>query len=141
MPESVSDVLAPCGFYCAVCLDNIVNHCCHGCGCSCGHCAGAAHVDLCDIARCARDKGYETCAECNEMPCTQLILFTHHPFCIHHQATIEILRRVQRVGKEQVLQELREAFADEEKRLRRAFIEEYGGKRAAAFDAWREERE
>jgi hypothetical protein len=137
MPE---DVLAPCGLYCAVCLDSIVNHACHGCGCDCGACAGAWHDEHCEIARCAHGRGYGTCAECDELPCTTLIQFAYHPFCIHHLPVIETLRRVRKVGRERVLAELRAYFADEERRLEWAFIEAHGDRRREAFRAWRERR-
>jgi len=140
MSEPLSDVLAPCGLYCAVCYDNIVNRFCHGCGCDCGHCAGTAHVDMCDIAKCARERGYETCAECDEMPCMELITFTYHPFWIHHRGAIETLRRAKKVGLDRVKLELREAFADEERRLQWAYLEHLAGEHYAAFKAWREER-
>jgi hypothetical protein len=131
------DVLAPCGLYCAVCLDNVVNHVCHGCGCNCGKCAGDAHYNGCEIAQCASSKGFETCAECADLPCTALIHFAYHPFAIHHLQAIEVLRRVQKVGKAQVLEELRTTFADEETRLQWAFIEDYGGRRHREFQQWK----
>jgi len=53
---------APCGLYCGVCGSNLMSHECHGCGCDCGACAGAAHAEGCRIARCAADRGYATCA-------------------------------------------------------------------------------
>ena len=137
MSEPLADILAPCGLYCAVCLDNIVNHECHGCGCSCGQCAGQWHGEHCDIAQCALSRGFEACAECEELPCTKLIFCAYHPFCIHHLPAIEILRRLSRVGKQRVMGELRAAFADEEKRLRWAFIEQYGDHRREAYRAWR----
>jgi hypothetical protein len=131
------DVLAPCGLYCAVCLDNIVNHVCHGCGCACGECAGEAHLQGCEIAQCVSSKGFETCAECDDLPCTDLIHFAYHPFAIHHLQAIEVLRRVRKVGVEQVLAELRATFADEETRLQWAFIEAYGEQRYRAFEQWK----
>ncbi len=131
------NVLAPCGLYCAVCLDNIVNQVCHGCGCTCGRCAGDAHIQGCEIAQCALSKGFETCAECRDMPCIQLIHFAYHPFAIHHLQVIEVLRRVQKVGKDKVLEELRACFAGEETRLQWAFIEEYGGRRCREFQQWK----
>lgn len=137
MPE---DVLAPCGLYCAVCLDNMVNHVCHGCGCTCGDCAGDGHHQNCEISVCASSKGLETCAECDDFPCIELIQFAYHPFAIHHLQAIEILRRVQKVGKEKVLAELRAYFADEQTRLQWAFIEDYGEQRYRAFCQWQESR-
>jgi hypothetical protein len=132
-----NDILAPCGLYCAVCVDNIVNRVCHGCGCTCGTCPGEAHFQGCDIAQCASSKGFETCAECADLPCIALIHFAYHPFAVHHRQAIEVLRRVQKVGKEQVLEELRAYFADEETRLQWAFIEDYGGRRHDAFQQWK----
>ena len=49
---------------------------------------------------------------------------------------IENLRRVQKAGKERVLEELRTYFADEETRLQWAFIEDYGGRRRRAYEQW-----
>jgi hypothetical protein len=66
-----------------------------------------------------------------------LIHFAYHPFAIHHLQAIEVLRRVQKVGVEQVLDELRAFFADEATRLQWAFIEDYGGKRAREFEQWK----
>lgn len=132
------DILAPCGLYCAVCLDNVVNHICHGCGCACGNCAGDYHFSHCEIAQCASSKGFETCAECADLPCIRLIHFAYHPFAIHHLQAIEVLRRVQKVGKEKVLEELRAYFADEEARLQWAFIEDYGGRRHREYQQWKE---
>lgn len=131
------DVLAPCGLFCGICLDNVVNMWCHGCGCDCGSCAGVPHAENCAIAQCATGKGFETCAECDDMPCMDLILFTFHPIAAHHLPSIEVLRRVQRVGKEQVLAELRERFADSESRLRWAWVESTCEERQAAFERWR----
>lgn len=134
MPD---DVLAPCGLYCAVCLENIVQKACHSCGCDCGSCAGKAHFESCSIAQCTAARGYATCAECEEMPCTELIYFAYGPFVIHHLPVIETLRRVRRVGQEKVLAELRAYFAEEDRRLRWAFIEDYGGRRRREYQRWR----
>jgi hypothetical protein len=134
------DVLAPCGLYCGVCLDNIVNEVCHGCGCGCGACAGDYHSHHCDISQCASSRGFETCAECDEMPCTALINFAYHPFAIHHLPVIENLRRLHKVGKERFLEELRTYFAAQETRLQWAFIEDYGGHRRLEFERWSKER-
>jgi hypothetical protein len=41
------------------------------------------------------------------------------------------------VGVEQVLEELRATFADEETRLQWAFIEAYGEQRYRAFEQWK----
>ena len=134
MPQ---DTLAPCGLYCAVCLDNVVNHVCHGCGCACAAYAGQAHRTSCAIALCAVARGLGTCADCPEMPCTALICFAYHPFAIHHLPVIETLRRVRRVGVAQVLSELRAYFADEEARLQWAYAEARGGQREREYQAWK----
>lgn len=132
-----ADLLAPCGLYCGTCLENVVGEGCHGCGCACGTCAGEAHARDCDIAQCAHSQGYDTCAECDDMPCVRLILFAYHPLAIHHLQAIEVLRRVRRVGRERVLRELGDHFADEETRSQWAFIEEYGWRRHSEYERWR----
>jgi hypothetical protein len=131
------DVLAPCGLYCAICVDHVVNKVCHGCGCECGRCAGTAHAENCQIAQCVAKQGFETCAECDELPCTDLILFAYHPLWQHHLPVIEVLRRAQKVGKERLLAELRAALPDEETRMQWAFGEEDGERRRARYAAWR----
>jgi len=136
---TAEDTLAPCGLYCATCVEVLVHKTCHGCGCACGECGGG-RVEGCEIAQCARSKGLDTCAACDDLPCTKLIQFAYHPFAIHHLPVIEILRRVRRVGKEQVLQELRAYFQDEERRLQWAFLEDYSGRRWAAYQAWKESK-
>jgi hypothetical protein len=131
------DVLAPCGLYCAICVDYVVNKVCHGCGCDCGECAGTAHAESCHIAQCAAKQGFETCAECDDLPCTDLILFAYHPLVQHHLPVIEVLRRAQKVGKERLLAELRAALADGETRMQWAFGEEDGERRRARYREWR----
>ncbi len=131
------DIIAPCGLYCSVCLDNLIHHECHGCGCDCGRCAGQAHFKGCSISQCADQKGYETCAECKELPCTNLIQFAYAPCAPHHLPVIETLRRVKKIGKEAALAELQTYFRDEDKKYQWAFLEDLGGRRWKEFQAWK----
>jgi hypothetical protein len=61
----------PCGLYCGRCLD-YVNGVCHGCGCTCGSCAGQWHDEHCAIAQCARSAALLSCAECVDLPCSSI---------------------------------------------------------------------
>ena len=40
---------APCGLYCGVCSEFLLDRTCHGCGCDCGQCAAGPHRRACDI--------------------------------------------------------------------------------------------
>ena len=109
---------APCGLYCAICGSNLATHECHGCGCDCGECAGAAHAAHCHIADCVAGKGYATCAECEEMPCTYLTAFVFDPIWRTHLPVLEHLRRIRRIGVDAWVQEQGAYWADE-RRLKR----------------------
>ena len=109
---------APCGLYCGVCGSNLTSNECHGCGCDCGDCAGAAHAEVCRIARCAADKGYATCAECDEMPCTYLTEFAFDPVWRTHLPVLEHLRRIRRIGADAWVEEQRTYWADERRLTR-----------------------
>lgn len=110
------NLLAPCGLYCGICNDYAAGEC-KGCGsdCTCGKCAACWHHDHCDIAKCAAGKGYKTCAECDDLPCTMLIEFCCDPFWRSHLPVIENLRRMKKIGYEAWLAEQREYWSDPEK--------------------------
>jgi len=43
---------APCGLYCGICSDYVVNKECHGCFCECGECAASYHHNECNLYQC-----------------------------------------------------------------------------------------
>jgi len=94
----------PCGLYCGVCTD-YVGTVCHGCGCACGACAGAAHVEQCLIAACVHERNLESCADCPDLPCTRLIQFANDPIWRTHAPVIEDLRRRRQIGTDAWLAE------------------------------------
>lgn len=107
------DFLAPaCGLFCGICSDYILKEC-HGCGCSCGECAGQWHLDHCLINQCAENRSLESCADCSDLPCTKLIQFTHDPIWTTHSVCIDNLRRRKQIGKEKWVEEQLEYFSDE----------------------------
>lgn len=109
---------APCGLYCGICADNVVKKACHGCSCKCGQCAGDWHSDHCAISKCVSSKQIDSCADCDELPCTRLIQFTHDPIWTTHSVCIDNLRRRLRMGTEKWLEEQEEYFSDDSKRKR-----------------------
>jgi hypothetical protein len=123
---------APCGLYCGVCGD-YVNGECHGCGCRCGRCAGDHHARSCDIAKCAKSKGFQTCAQCEDLPCTRVIQFTCDPVWRTHAACIEDLRRQKRIGVQAWLKEQETYWSDEGNRKRRLALHQECSERAKTF--------
>lgn len=123
---------ARCGLYCGICVDCINNEC-HGCGCDCGKCAGQWHDEHCAIALCVHAKGLESCAQCDELPCTQLIQFTVDPIWRTHLSCIENLHRRRRIGTEAWLREQEAYWQDERRRGRWIRLFEECSRR------WREE--
>ena len=113
MAEEGSVLLAPpCGLYCCICMDYI-NKVCHGCGCTCGACAGQWHDRHCGIAQCARSRKLESCAQCDDLPCTTLIQFTVDPVWRTHAPCIENLRHRKKIGKDAWLAEQAAHWKDE----------------------------
>ena len=111
MPN-VTDFLAPaCGLYCGICSDKI-NGECHGCGCECG-CAGIWHFEHCNIAKCVNSRDLESCADCEELPCTLLIQFTNDPIWTTHSVCIENLRRRKEIGTKKWIEEQQEYWSNE----------------------------
>ena len=111
--------LAPCGLSCGICDDFLMEEC-KGCGaeCACGKCAVCWHHDHGRIVPGVREKGYQTCAECDDLPCTQLIEFAYDPIWHSHLPVIENLRRIRKIGAEAWLAEQAAYWADPERRLR-----------------------
>jgi len=105
---------APCGLYCGSCIDYSLYKHCHGCGCNCGTCAASEHHRRCEIYKCCiGQKKFETCAECKELPCSNLIRFCYSPVWLHHLPVIENLRRQKNIGTAEWLREQKEAWSSE----------------------------
>ncbi len=104
---------APCGLYCVAC-NAYADGACHGCGCECGKCGGK-RAKWCDIAKCAKEKGVDTCASCPDMPCTRVIQFTNDPVWRTHTPCVENLRRQKLIGMEAWIEEQKTYWSDERK--------------------------
>ena len=108
-----SKLVASCGLYCGACIDYLVYKSCHGCGCNCGACASSEHHKRCEIYECCvKLKGYTTCRECEELPCSKLIQFCYSPVWLHHSPVIENLRRQKTIGIKKWLKEQKEAWSN-----------------------------
>ena len=114
MPDDSSELAAPCGLYCGNCSDLLLDRACHGCGCDCEGCAAGLHHTACAIYHCCTaDRGLASCAECDDLPCTRLIQFANDPIWRTHLPVLENLRRIQRIGVEDWLDEQGAYWADE----------------------------
>lgn len=60
-------------------------------GCKSSSSRKNVYCSRCPIANCAKGKGYETCAECGEFPCSTLI--NHPAFDSEAQSNLEKLRK------------------------------------------------
>jgi len=60
----------------------------------------------CVIRICAKEKGLETCADCNEMPCEKARFITEG-----YPDVVENLKRIQQIGSDKWLEEQREKVA------------------------------
>ena len=116
--------LAPsCGLYCGVCLEYNKSSC-HGCGCDCNNCEASGYDDKCAILKCAREKRIESCADCKEMPCSQLIRFCYDPVSRHHAPAIDNLRRRREIGTKAWLKEQSEIWNDDKYLKRWLWLQE-----------------
>lgn len=128
MPSDRKKLAAPCGLYCGVCSDLVLDGVCHGCGCDCGQCAAGPHRRACDIYRCCvTERELETCAQCDGFPpvvvlqdncCTRIIQFAYDPIWRTHLPVLENLRRIRRIGVEAWLDEQEAYWADQRRRDR-----------------------
>lgn len=118
IPGQKVNQAAPCGLYCGICPDNVEKHLCHGCGCACGKCTGTAHIDRCAIAKCVEGRALESCADCGDLPCTELIQFCVDPIWRTHLPVIENLRRRKKIGTERWLAAQERYWADAKRRDR-----------------------
>ena len=89
MPNDKKKLAAPCGLYCGNCSELLLDETCHGCGCECGLCAAGPHRAACALYRCITEKGLESCAACDDLPCTRLIQFAYDPIWRTHLPILE----------------------------------------------------
>ncbi len=118
MPNNRKKLAAPCGLYCGVCSDLVLDGVCHSCGCECGQCAAGPHRHACDIYRCVTERRLESCAECDDFPCTRIIQFAYDPIWRTHLPVLENLRRIRHIGVEAWLDEQEAYWADQRRRDR-----------------------
>jgi hypothetical protein len=60
----------------------------------------------CTFKECARKKGYDTCAECTEYPCTPIQGFIHDPDWLYHIETPGYIASIKKNGKAAWLKEM-----------------------------------
>ena len=119
---------AACGLFCGAC-DDMKEGRCHGCGCTCGKCVASSHAEHCKILKCASGKGLDSCADCAELPCTELIMHTCEPLFLTSMPCIENLRRRKTIGTKKWIKEQEAYWADEDN-LRKAHFAMARGKAA-----------
>jgi hypothetical protein len=110
--EAKMEYIAPCGLYCGVCPDNIIEGICHGCGCTCEKCAAKYHHKSCYIYQCATGKGFTSCADCDDLPCTHLIEFAFDPIWRTHLPVLENLKRIKKIGYKAWMEEQQIYWSD-----------------------------
>jgi len=88
---------ASCGLYCGVC-STFLEGSCHGCGCEANDCFAAKKHEVCTIFKCVREKGFQDCSLCNDLPCTELIQFAFDPIMRTHLPVIDNLARRRKIG-------------------------------------------
>lgn len=116
--ETKLTLYGKCGLYCGICSDYLKKKECSGCGCTCEQCAAHWHHQACQIYRCAEGRGFDTCAQCLELPCTTLIQFTYDPKWRTHRPVIENCRRIKHIGLAAWLDEQETFWQDEKTKAR-----------------------
>ena len=102
----------PCGLFCGCCEAVFIDKDYHGCGCTCGKCAGGEQAQQCAISLCAKGKGLESCADCADLPCTRLIQFVNDPVWRTHLPALENLRRRKMIGTDKWIEEQKTYWSD-----------------------------
>jgi hypothetical protein len=113
---------APCGLFCEACSEYKKERC-HGCGCECGKCIASGHCRQCVIFACVKKRGLESCADCQDFACTNLIMHACDPIWRTHAPCIENLRRRKAIGSEAWIEEQRAYWSDEDKLRKSQFVE------------------
>ncbi len=99
-------LIGPCGINCVTCMNFQRSHSkknfCEGC-----HSDGTKvnHCSKCKIRNCAMEKGFNTCAECKDMPCKLIKNIDKRYRNSYNISLIENLKRVDEVGAEQFIEE------------------------------------
>ncbi len=124
--ESLTDeerrTAPPCGLFCEACSEKGKGRC-HGCGCTCRNCTASKHAPTCTIFACARERRVESCADCAEFACTNLVMHACDPIWHTHKPCIENLRRRKKIGTKAWIAEQRKYWADEDNRTKLHFVE------------------
>jgi hypothetical protein len=119
------DYAGACGLYCGLCprFQSSAASRCLGCQ------LGPQH-DYCSVYRCARKRGYWTCAACEEYPCERLLRVRGEGVdsFLSHQPMLPNLDRTREVGLETHLEEQRER-----RLLAEQLIGEYNEGRSMTF--------
>jgi hypothetical protein len=112
----------PCGLFCGACGEKRKGRC-HGCGCDCGKCNASGHCPQCTIYACASRKGLQSCADCGEFPCTNLIMHACDPIWHVHAPCLENLRRRKAIGTKAWIAEQTRYWSDEDNLRKKHFVE------------------
>jgi len=119
------DYAGVCGLYCGLCprFQSTAPSRCLGCQ------LGPQH-DYCSVYRCARKRGYWTCAECDEYPCERLLRLVGDgaDSFLSHRPMLPNLERIREAGLDAHLQE-----QHERRLLAEQLIAEYNEGRSMTF--------
>lgn len=74
--------------------------------CKCGGCKQQTDYCHCDMKPCAEEKGYISCADCDDFPCETLKHFANDGVP-HHKDALLNLYRIREVGYDQWLEEMK----------------------------------
>ncbi|NLM98345.1 MAG: DUF3795 domain-containing protein [Halanaerobiaceae bacterium] len=78
-------------------------------GCKSGQVAKWCRV--CKLKMCAQEKGFDSCAECRDYPCTDLISFRDDPKYPYHKEIAAYLEEIKEAGKEAWLLSMKERWS------------------------------
>lgn len=90
---------------------------CGGCPCFGEECGGCKSNKVegwcadCGIKKCAKDRGFEFCSECNENPCQQMQDFINDPNYPYHKEVVEYLSEIKSSGKENWFKTMEQRWA------------------------------
>jgi hypothetical protein len=110
IPLKEFPTVACCGLDCGLCpmYYNKGSSKCPGC---CGPDFKNKHPSCSIITCCVKNHNFETCAECNEFPCSKIDKWDKYDSFISHRVSLSNLRLIQEIGLEKF-------FAKQQKRIK-----------------------
>ncbi|MFX1390457.1 MAG: DUF3795 domain-containing protein [Promethearchaeota archaeon] len=127
IPLKEFPTIACCGLDCGLCPMYYTKgpSKCPGC---CGHDFKNKHPSCSIITCCVKNHNFETCAECNEFPCSKIDNWDKCDSFISHRVSLSNLRLIQEIG-------LNEFITKQQKRIKilKTFLENFNEGRSKSF--------